>query len=173
MMMGGGAPPMDPSMMMGGGAPPMDPSMMGGGAPPDLAALLQPMIQQAVQQAMAGAGGGGAAAGGGASKAKIDVGTEMHQIKLLLGKMADAMGIQLSAAEMFSAPADMPQSQPQPQPQGMDPAAGGMGRIAPMKAAGAREAWEHGEAFYPTEEPKAPSFSSTADRARALLMTSR
>jgi len=33
-MMGGGMPPMDPSMM-GGGMPPMDPSMMGGEVPPE------------------------------------------------------------------------------------------------------------------------------------------
>lgn len=71
---------MDPSM---GGAPPMDPSMGGappGGAPPggDLLSTLQPIIDAAVQKAVAAQGGGagaggaaGAGAGGAAGAMKV------------------------------------------------------------------------------------------------------
>jgi hypothetical protein len=189
MMMGGGggAPPMDPSMMMGGGAPPMDPAMMMGGAPPDIGAMLKPMIQEAIQEAMQGAqggqggsgGGGGAGAGG---KVKVDIPTEvqqiktdMYQIKMLLAKIADVAGIQLSAAEMFSTPPQQQEHAHEPQPAAaeQDPAAagGGLGRIAPIKAA----AWEHGEVFEPRGSLRTPhsDFRSISDRAKAMLLRER
>ena len=102
----GGAPPMDP-MAAGGGAPPMDPMAAGG----DPLAGLQPMIQQAVQQAMAGAGGGagGAAPGEAAIKPKIDINIEVMQMKKLLAKLCDAMGVQIPAAEMVATPEDLTQ----------------------------------------------------------------
>jgi|TARA_R110000824_G_scaffold82768_7_gene207443 hypothetical protein len=110
---GGGAPPMDPAMggappggppmdpAMGGGAPPMDP-MMGGAPPMDPMAALQPMIQQAVQAAMGGAGGDG-----GQIKPKIDVNIEIMQIKKILAKISDALGIQIPAADMVATPEDL------------------------------------------------------------------
>ncbi len=57
----GGAPPGDPAAA--GGMPPGDPAAAGGapaggGVPPFDPSMLTPMIQQAVQQAMQGAGGG-------------------------------------------------------------------------------------------------------------------
>ena len=110
---GGGAPPMDP--MMGGGPPPGGPPMdpmaggppmdpMAGGAPPmDPMAALQPMIQQAVQAAMGGAGGGD----GGQIKPKIDVNIEIMQIKKILAKISDALGITIPAADMVATPEDL------------------------------------------------------------------
>ena len=176
----GGAPPMDPAMM--GGAPPMDPAMMmGGGAPPDIGAMLKPMIQEAIQEALQQAGGQGGQGGQGGGKMKVDIGaelqqirSEMYQLKMLSAKLADAVGVQLSAAEMFSAPPGQQQGQPEhthePAAAPQDPAAmgGGLGRIEPIKAA----EWEHGEAIEIAGSSYKPvtSFSSTADRARALLL---
>ena len=103
---GGGMPPMDPSMMGGGGGgmPPMDPSMMGGGPPPLSREEVQAMIQQAVA-----AGGGGAAAGAGGAaagglKPKIDVNVEIMQLKNMISKLIDAMGIPVPTQEMVATP---------------------------------------------------------------------
>jgi hypothetical protein len=146
----GGAPPMDPAM---GGAPPMDPAM--GGAPPaDPLAALAPMIQSAVQQAMAASGNAqsGPQAGGGGIKPKIDVNVEIMQIKKILAKIVDALGIPIPAADMVATPEDLNQiaqggagfAAVTPEDKG----GGGLGQISPvepMKAA--QEAWESGVAF--------------------------
>lgn len=138
----GGAPPMDPSMMdpaaMGGGAPPAPPAGGGGGgADPSV-------IAQAVVQAMqaAGMGGGGAAGGAGGAgglKPKIDVNVEIMQMKKLLARLCDAMGVQIPAAEMTATPDDLNQMAAQQQQPG---AAGGQpsaiqppAPIDPMQAA--------------------------------------
>jgi hypothetical protein len=109
-MMGGGGPPMDPMMGGGGGppmpgGPPMDP-MMGGAPPMDPMAALQPMIEQAVQAAMASQGGG-MGGDGGQIKPKIDVNIEIMQIKKILAKISDALGIQIPAADMVATPEDL------------------------------------------------------------------
>ena len=122
----GGAPPMDP---MAGGAPPMDPGMGGGG--PDLEA----MITSAVQNAMGAGGGGvggamqGQAGPDGQIKPKIDVNVEIMQIKNMLAKIADSLGVQIPAQDMVATPdklTAMAQGIP-PAGAGGDPAGGGGG----------------------------------------------
>ena len=112
-MAGGGMPPggdpMAGGMPPGGGGPPPggDP-MAGGGGGGDPMAMIQQMIQQTVQQAMA-AGGGGAAPGEAMIKPKIDVNIEIMQMKKILAKIADAMGINIPAADMVATPEDLTQ----------------------------------------------------------------
>lgn len=97
----GGAPPGggDPAAGGGGGG--------GGGMDPG---MLQQMVQQAVQQAMMSQGGGGMGGGmGGAGsgaplKPKIDVNVELMQIKNILAKIADQLGIQIPAQDMVATP---------------------------------------------------------------------
>lgn len=120
MAAGGAVPPgMDPAAM--GGAPPPppppgDPAAMGGGGMDPMAAMaatgagdggLQQMVQQAVQQALAGGAGG---AGAGQIKPKIDIPTELMQIKQMLAKLVDASGIQLSAESMVATPEKLTES---------------------------------------------------------------
>jgi hypothetical protein len=178
-MAAGGAPPMDP--MAAGGAPPMDPMAAGGAPPMDPLAGLQPMIQQAVQAAMAGAGGG-AAPGEAAIKPKIDINIEVMQVKKLLAKLCDAMGVQIPAAEMVATPEDLTQmAQGGPGAAAATPDNGGaMGAIqppAPIDPMKAAEDWETGVAFTP---PTAYDFQNahtvtrnTANLATAMLMRSR
>jgi hypothetical protein len=176
----GGAPPMDP--MAAGGAPPMDPMAAGGGDP---MAQIMPMIQQAVQQAMAangGGGAGGAAPGEAAIKPKIDINIEVMQMKKLLAKLCDAMGVQIPAAEMVATPEDLTQmAQGGPGYAAVTPDSGGaMGAIqppAPIDPMKAAEAWEAGVAFTP---PAAYDFQNahavtknTANMATAMLMRNR
>ena len=170
-----GGPPMDP--MAGGGAPPMDP-MAGGGAPPmDPMAAIQPMIDQAVQAAVAGAGGAGA--GENQIKPKIDVNIEIMQIKKILAKISDALGIQIPAADMVATPEDLT-AMAQGGSAGAGAIEGGgggsaisppspiepVGAAAPMKQA----AWENGraDAAIPSHT-MVEDFQSTADVASAWL----
>jgi len=177
--MGGGAPPpggppMDPSM---GGAPPMDPAMMdpamaGGGAPPmDPLAGLQPMIQQAVQAAMGGVGGGE-----GQIKPKIDVNIEIMQIKKILAKISDALGIQIPAADMVATPEDLTaMAQGGSAGAGAMEGAGGPSAIKPIEPMGAAMpagpekmgAWENGRAV-DVHQDMAAEHQSNADKAAAL-----
>jgi len=105
---GGGAPPMDPAMMGGGGggAPPPDPAAGGGGGGGGggLDPIMQMMtqMQQQIQQLTQGGGAGGGA--GGALKPKIDVNVEMMQIKNMLAKICDHLGIQIPAQDMVATP---------------------------------------------------------------------
>jgi len=181
----GGAPPMDPAAA--GGAP-MDPAMAGGdpaamgGAPPmDPMAQIQPMIDQAVQAAMASQGGGAAGGGAGpAIKPKIDVNVELMQIKKLLARIADAMGVQIPAAEMVATPEDLGQmaeggtGAPAAADGGAAGGGGALGSIEPIKAA---EAWEAGVAFTPPAEydfqNSHETVTNNANLATALLMRNR
>lgn len=180
--MGGGAPPpMDPSM--GGGAPPpppMDPSM-GGGAPPpppmDPMAAIMPMVQQAVQQAMS-ANGGGQMQGANGLKPKIDINVEIVQIKKMLAKIIDALGIHVPVSDMVVTPEDLNQiAQGGPGLAAATPdgkSGGGLGQIAPISPIKAAEAWESGTAFslsadYYPQQPSNKS-NSIASLATALLM---
>ncbi|MDA1189971.1 MAG: hypothetical protein O2854_09915 [Chloroflexi bacterium] len=177
-MAGGGAPPMDPSM--GGGAPPMDPAMAGGGgAPPmggggDPLAMLQPMIQQAVQAAMASQGGGaGGAGGGGGIKPKIDVNVEMMQIKKMLAHIMDGLQIPMPASQMVATSDDLNAMAANP---GEDPTAGGapggsaIAPIQPMQAAapdmGGEKAgaFENGFAYKPTAADRLAANSTLASQ---------
>ena len=171
----GGAPPMDPAM---GGAPPMDPAMAGGGAPPmDPMAQIQPMIDQAVQTAMAGQGGG---AGGGQIKPKIDVNVEIMQIKKILAKISDALGIQIPAADMVATPEDltaMAEGGSAGAAAVDAPGGGGASAISPIStidpmgaAAPEKAAWENGQAVDVGVDVVA-EHQSTADKAAALWMT--
>jgi hypothetical protein len=119
---------------MAGGMPPGDP-MAGGGDP---MAMLQPMIQQAVQQAMAAQGGGMGAGGEGGIKPKIDVNVELMQIKNMLAKLVDQAGIQMPAQEMVATEQGLNEMAASP---GADPSGGGggggsaIGGIEPMQGA--------------------------------------
>ena len=181
-----GGPPMDPMAGGGGppppGGPPMDP-MMGGAPPMDPMAGLQPMIQQAVQAAMGGAGGAGGGDGG-MIKPKIDVNIEIMQIKKILAKISDALGIQIPAADMVATPEDLT-AMAQGGSAGAGALEGGgggsaispptpiepMGAAAPMGGGPPKQAaWENGRA-----DGAVPShtvvedFQSTADVASAWL----
>jgi hypothetical protein len=147
------------------------------------------MIQQAVQQAMAaGGGGGGGAPGEAAIKPKIDINVEVMQMKKLLAKLCDAMGVQIPAAEMVATPEDLNQmaaggpGAAAATPDGGggmpggDPAAGG-GAIPPIEPMKAAEDWEAGVAFTP---PAAYDFQNshsttknTANMAAAMLLRNR
>ena len=172
-MAAGGAPPMGGPPM---GGPPMDP--MAGGAPPmDPMAAIQPMIDQAVQAAVAGAGGAGA--GDGQIKPKIDVNIEIMQIKKILAKISDALGIQIPAADMVATPEDLT-AMAQGGSAGAGALEGGgggnaisppspiepMGAAAPMKQA----AWENGraDAAIPSHTT-VEDFQATANVASAWL----
>ena len=185
--MGAPAPGGDPSMAGGdpaamGGAPPMDPSMAGGdpaamgGAPPmDPMAMIAPMIQQAVQQAVAANGGGGGPQGAGPGiKPKIDVNVEIMQIKKMLAKIVDALGIHIPAADMVATPEDLNQiaeggagfAAATP-----DTGGGGLGQISPIQPMKAAE-WETGVAFDAPDsfESASRALKNNADRAHAMLL---
>lgn len=138
----GGAPPPDPSG--GGGAPPMDPSMMGGMPPPPAGGgggdpALTAKLDQ-ILQALQGGGMGGPQSGqaaGGMLKPKIDVNVEIMQIKHMLAKVIDSMGIPVSAQEMTATPEKLTQMAQAQQGSGQQDAAmggggGGQGAIPPM-----------------------------------------
>lgn len=167
--MAGGMPPMDP---MAGG-PPMDP--MAGGMPPmDPMAAIQPMIDQAVQAALGAAGGGG----GGQIKPKIDVNIEIMQIKKILAKISDALGIQIPAADMVATPEDLT-AMAQGNSAGAGALEGGGGAstisppspIDPMGAAAPKQAaWENGRADAAIPNPtSSEDFQATANIASAWL----
>ncbi len=179
----GGA-PMDPAMA--GGAPPAggDPAMAGGGGDP--MAAIMPMIQQAVQQAMAanGGGAGGAQGAGPGLKPKIDVNVEIMQIKKMLAKIVDAMGIHIPAQDMVATPEDLNQiaqggaGYAAATPDNAGQGGGGIGQISPiepMKAAAAE--WESGVAFTPPSEfalnHAHETTRNTANLAAALVMRKR
>ena len=195
--MAGGAPPMDPAMAGGmppGGAPPMDPSMAGGmppgGAPPmdpsmaggDPMAAIMPMIQQAVQQAMAANGGGmqsGPQQGGPGIKPKIDVNVEIMQIKKMLAKIVDAMGIHIPVQDMVATPEDLNQIAQggagfaAATPDNAKQSGGGLGQIAPIQPMKAAEEWENGVAFNPPAsllKDAHDATKTTANLAAALIM---
>jgi hypothetical protein len=148
--------------------------MAAGGGGGDIMAMIQPMIQQAVQQAMAGSGGGGGAGGGGATagagpglKPKIDINVEIMQMKKLIARLCDAMGVQIPAAEMVATSTDLNQMAAQ---QNGGAAAGGqqgggaIGQVQPMQPMkSALDEWESGEAF---TVPAAASLHSAHEQTR-------
>jgi hypothetical protein len=123
---GGGAPPGGDPAAAGGAAPmagPMPPMPgMGpdpaaaGGAPPggDPMADIQPMIEAAVQQALAAQGGGAGAGGAGAGgqKMKVDVNTEIYHLKKMMAMLMDQLGVQVPPTMLLGDPADDPQVPP-------------------------------------------------------------
>jgi hypothetical protein len=129
----GGAPPMDPAMMGGGGAPPMDPAMMGmdpammgmdpammgmdpammGGAPPapEGGGSGGDDIRAIIKEELAASGLTGASsateAPSGKIKPKVDVNVEILQIKKMLARLSDAMGVNIPAADMVATEDDL------------------------------------------------------------------
>lgn len=185
-MMGG-----DPAMMGGPppgaggpppGGPPMDPAMAGGPPMEDPMAAIQPMIEQAVQAAMASQGGGmggGMGGGEGQIKPKIDVNIEIMQIKKILAKISDALGIQIPAADMVATPEDLT-AMAQGNSAGAGAMAGeggGQSAIKPIEPMGAAMpgmgggakmgAWENGRAEDVRQDVVA-DHQSNADKAAAL-----
>ena len=166
----GGA-PADPAA---GGAP-ADPAAAGGAPPagPDPMMAIQSMVQQAVQQAMATQGGGAAGGAGGAAggiKPKIDVNVELMQIKKLLARIVDTMGIPVPASDMVATPDDLNQMAQQQQAGGggAAPPAGAIPPVQPMKAA--ESPWEQGSAFQYNEEQAINNHSSLGEKAAAFLL---
>ena len=128
--MAGGAPPMDPAMMgmdpsMMGGMPPMDPAMMGGMPPMDPAMMgmdpsmmggMPPLppegdsagggitaeeVRTIIQEEMGNKGSGSKSTGG--SK-QNETDAALKQINFLLAKIADVLGISISAQDIVEAP---------------------------------------------------------------------
>ena len=124
-------------------------------------------------------GGSGPQAGGPGIKPKIDVNVEIMQMKKMLAKMMDAMGIHMPVADMVATPEDL--NQIAQGGAGFAAATpdngGGLGAIKPIQAMKAAEDWESGVAFTP---PSEHSFQqshnvtrSTANMATALLLRNR
>jgi len=112
--MAGGGMPRDPVMMGGGVGMPMDPAMSGGGDPME---AFRAIVKE--ELAASGAGGGAAGAAAGGIKPKIDVNVEIMQMKKLLARIADALGVHIPAAEMVATPQDLAQkAQPAAAPAG-------------------------------------------------------
>ncbi len=141
---------------------------------------MQQMINQAVQQAMMQQGGGGGAAGSGAAglKPKIDVNVEIMQMKHLLAKICDSMGIHVPAQDMV-ATADKLNAMAQGQPTqsaggGAQQGGSAIQPVQPMQAAapglakqGRDVECQQGVAF------DTSSFQSTGDRAAAIMAVLR
>ncbi len=204
---GGGAPPPGADPSGGGGAPPPapapDPSAGGGGGGGGLDAILQAIqqLQMTMQQGGGANGGAGGAAGG--LKPKIDVNVEIMQVKNLLAKICDHLGIQVPAQDMVATPEKltaMAQGQSVATPAaggaaggGADQGAiGGMQPMDPMQGAGMPGAGgapktgsyrANGTAFDATGIPRlghgntpvfdSSSFAAVGDRAAALTIWRR
>ena len=143
------------------------------------------MIQQAVQTAMqqqGGGGGGGGGMGGGMAggmggppKMKIDVNIEIMQMKKMLAKIVDALGIPVPAQDLAIDQNDVTQMAQQ-QAGGASGGAGSISAIAPpspiqpaMPGGGAgggdpskQGAWENGSPFYDS------GITQMRDKAAAL-----
>lgn len=107
----GGADPMAGAMPPMPGMAPEDPAAAaggGGGAPPSDPRIdqMMSMIQQLMSQ---GGGGGGAMGGVEPIKPKIDVNVEIMQMKKMIARLCDAMGVQIPAAEMTATTQDLTQ----------------------------------------------------------------
>lgn len=164
-----GGPAADP---MAGAMPPM-PAMGGGGDPAGGAApppegsggggVTAAEVQAIVQQALSQSGGAAGAGGMGAEpiKPKIDVNVELMQIKNLLAKITDALGLQVPAQDMVATPdklTAMAQGQSTATPAGGAGPGSAIGSIEPMPGAspalaagggggGSKSATERGREF--------------------------
>lgn len=134
-----GGMPMDPAMM--GGMPPgMDPAMMGG-MDPAMASMGAGVDTGGLEQRLATlesqlAAGGSTAGGAEQIKPKIDVNIEIMQIKHMLAKIIDAMGISIPASQMVATPEALTQMAQSSAPSGAEAAPqSSIGAIPPMGAA--------------------------------------
>lgn len=171
-MGGGGMPPGGDPMAAAGGGMPMDPAMMGGGMPMD-PAMMGGAMPPAPPAAPAPAPAAPAAAPE-QVKPKIDVNVEIMQIKHMLARLADAMGVQLSAAEMAATPEKLTEMAQGGGPGGAvgggDPSAIQPPQpIDPMQAATPAEkgASIHDRTGFNT--PDTAGLGETASRASAIL----
>lgn len=105
--------------MMGGGGGGGDPAAAGGGDPAAAAAQAAPQgppaltaadVQQIVQQQLSQQGGGAGGAAGGQKK-KVDVNTEIYQIKKLLVMLIQYLDIPIPAHMLLGNPAEDPDAQ--------------------------------------------------------------
>lgn len=125
------APPIPPMPAAGGG----DPMAGGGGG----GGMMDPAMEArlaAIEAQLAGGGGAGMAGGAGVEpiKPKIDVNVEIMQMKKLLARMADALGVNIPAAEMVATPQDLTQMGMQDQAGGAAPTSA-ISPPAPIEAA--------------------------------------
>ena len=159
---GGGDPAAGMAAMMGGGmAPPGDPAAMGGGPDPAMESRLA-----AIEQQLA-AGGGGAAAGGVEPiKPKIDVNVEIMQMKKILARIADSLGVQIPAAEMVATPGDLTQMAQGENAAGAAPPPSPIQPIGPIAGASPDAAAAGGGAAAGGVSEKASS--EILDRGRAI-----
>lgn len=174
----GGAPPAggDPMAAMGGGDPA---AAMGGGAPtgPDPMAEINMLKQQ-----IAGMGAGG---GGGMGvepiKPKIDINVEVMQMKKLIARLCDALGVQIPAAEMTATSTDLTQMAQQSQQAGAAPAGGAappssIQPLQPIQGAmpaspeAGKTAGYHGRLFDPAFAPITSSSSSAISVEASKLL---
>lgn len=154
---GAGGAPMDPAMMggAGGGMPPMDPAMMGG-APPAPPPAPAPAPAPAAGQQMVEP-----------IKPKIDVNMELMQIKKMLARLCDQLGVQIPAADMAVDSTDltnMAQAQ-SAQPAGGAPQMAGapIQPIQPMFSSGGEG--KQGHAFGQVSEKMASVLTRLRNRA--------
>jgi hypothetical protein len=162
----------DPMAAMGGGDPA---AAAAGGAPagPDPMAEINMLKQQIASM---GAGGGGMGGGMEPIKPKIDVNVEIMQIKKMLARVVDSLGIQIPAAEMTATSTDLTQMAQQSQAAGAGGGAAAPSAIqppAPIQAAapgmdGGKQSGYNGRVFDPAFAPLA-SGSSLATEASRLL----
>ena len=99
---GGGAPPPPGDPAAGGAPPPIeDPAAAGGGG-----GMTPEDVKMIVEQVMAANGGGAGGAGG--QKMKVDVNTEIYQLKKMMTMLFNQMGIEVPATMMLGDPAQDP-----------------------------------------------------------------
>jgi hypothetical protein len=181
---GGAAPTASP---MAGPMPPM-PAMGPGdpaaAAPPAAPGVTPEAVQQMIQQAMAGGAAGGAAGAAGApgQKKKVDVNTEVYQIKKLLVYIMQNMGLSIPPDTLLGDPADDPHIDPNQAAQDPASAAAAPGAMessikpmAPMGGASPEMAQAVGGAAEKTSEVRvsgtgfpASSLPTMRNRASAL-----
>lgn len=154
----GGAPPAGGDPMAAGGDPM---AAAGGGAPPSGPDPMVEIEMLKQQIASMGAGGGGGGMGGAEPiKPKIDVNVEIMQIKKMLARVVDSLGIQIPAAEMTATSTDLTQMAQQQQgaAAGGAPAPSAIQPIQPMQAAapaagGEKTSGYNGRLFDPAYAP--------------------
>jgi len=137
----------DPAAAAAGGDPAAaggDPAAAGGAAPPPgggggdpngaVMSMMQSMQSQ-LQALQQGGGGGGGGMGAEPLKPKIDVNVEIMQMKNLLAKLVDAVGIPVKAEDMTATPEKLTAMANQQQQAGGGgaPAGGGGSSISPIQ----------------------------------------
>lgn len=172
---GGGAPPPGaggPPPGAGGPPPGADPSQ---GAPP--AGALDPGTIQQIVQAVTQAGGGAGGAGGAAGlKPKIDVNVELMQIKKMLARLLDNLGVQVPASDMVATSQDLMQMAQNPGAHPDAAAGGGAGgsAISPISPIqGASPGLAAGGGGHHHKSGEAAGLEDSSERAQAIMAVLR